>query len=290
MADLLNPSFKPGGGSYSGQTMQFQRSSERVKRKKIQRKVRLKFRHIFLYILLAAGIFVIVQQVWLFFLTWDNLWVKEIKITAQRPEVREEIQRIMEGKNLGNILLLDISHLQDVLSAHRWVKEVRIRKILPSTLEVEIKERIPFALLKKDRMVHLIDREGVLLERVENESRFDLPLLTDRGNFEKNYKEKLSLAWECLESLSPAEKEEMAVLDLSEYENVFVWLKNNPTKLILGNAHFSQKLRLYRRFSARLEAYGDLDYVDLRLPDRVFIRPVQNPFKGNFPNAHKEAN
>jgi len=269
--------------------MQFQRGKGKTKTRKAQKKRKLKFRHIFFSFLLIGGIFYSVQKSYLFLISWDNLNIKDTVIVCRNPEVKQEIQQNLENISLGNILLFDIGHLQEAMAAHRWVKEVRIRKILPSTLKIEIKDRTPLALLKKETL-YLIDEEGIHLEKIESREELDLPLLVDSNNFQKDYKEKLELAWECLRSLSPSEKEQLEVLDLSEYENITVQLKKKETKLILGNDQFSQKLQIFQKYSGRLKAFGNLEYADLRFPDRFIIKPKKNPYKELIPKSNREAN
>lgn len=289
MASHLNPPLKTRAGPFFSQHMQFQRGEGKTKTKKVQKKAKLKFWHIFFYLLLIGGIFYSVQKSYLFLISWDNLEVKDMIIVCRNPDVKEEIQQNLENINMGNILLFDIEHLQEALAAHRWVKEVRIRKLLPSTLKIEIKDRTPLALLKRENL-YLIDEEGIHLERIESTEKLDLPLLVDSNNFQKDYKEKLELAWECLRSLSPSEKEQLEVLDLSEYENITVQLKKKKTKLILGNDQFSQKLKTFQKYSAKLGKFGNLEYVDLRFPDRFIIKPKKNPYRARIPNPKKEAN
>lgn len=289
MASHLNPPLKHRTHSFFSEPMQFQRGKGKIKTKKIQRKIKLKFKHILFSFLLLGGIFYSIQQFYLFLISWDNLDIKEIEIASRKPKVKEEIQLFFEGKNLGNLLLLDIGHLQDVLSAHRWVKEVRVRKILPSTLKIEIKERTPVALLKKGDL-YLIDEEGVLLKKIERREEMNLPLLFDLDNFQKEYKEKLKLAWKCLHDLSPSQRERIEVLDLTEYENITVQLKKEQTRLILGDDQFSQKLKSFQESRAAFKKYGDLEYVDLRIPDRFYIKPKKNSsYRDLFPNLKKEA-
>ncbi len=289
MASHLNPPLKTGAEPFFPQHMQFQRGEGKTKTKKVKKKAKLKARHIFLYLLLIGGIFYSVQKSYLFLISWDNLDIKDTVIVCRNSEVKQEIQQNLENISMGNILLFDIGHLQETLAAHRWVKEVRIRKILPSTLKIEIKERTPLALLKKENL-YLIDEEGIHLEKIESREELDLPLLVDSNNFQKDYKEKLELAWECLRSLSPSEKEQLEVLDLSEYENITVQLKNKKTKLILGNDQFSQKLKTFQKYSAKLGKFGNLEYVDLRFPDRFIIKPKKNPYRARIPKPKKEAN
>jgi cell division protein FtsQ len=268
--------------------MQFQRGRGKIKRKKIQRKLRLRFMHILFAFILLGGIFYSVQRSYLFLISWDKLDIQNVEIVCRMPEIKEEINGFLDGKHLGNILLLDIGLLQEKFTVHKWIKEVRVRKILPSTLKIEIKERIPAALLKKDR-IYMIDEEGVFLEKIEQGEKVNLPLLIDSNQFQRDYEEKLNLAWECLRSLSAPEKEQLEVLDLSEYENVVIQLKENQTKLIMGHDRFQEKIRLYNRFQARLEKYGALEYIDFRIHDRLYIKP-KIPFSQShlIPQANKE--
>lgn len=288
MASHLNPSINSRADSFSSRPMQFQRKKGKTRPKKIQRKIRLKFKHIFFLFLFFGGIFYSFQRLYLFLISWENLNVKGLEIVCQKPEIREEIQQVLKGKNMGNLLLLDISHLQEALTVHRWIKEVRVRKIFPSTLKIEIKERIPIAVLKKDYL-YIIDKEGIQLEKINSRENINLPLLIDSNNFQNHFEEKLYLAWKCLRSLSPQEKERLDVIDLSEYENISVQLKTQHTRLILGSDKFSQKLELFQKSRAKFEKYGNLEYVDLRFQDRFYIKPIKNSsYMGNTPNSKKE--
>ena len=289
MAYNFNPAMNNRSHSYISEPMQFQRGRGKIKRKKIQRKLRLKFMHILFTFLLLGGIFYSVQRAYIFLISWDKLDIQEVEIVTRTPEIGEEIYGFLEGKRLGSILLLDISLLQEKITGHRWIKEVRVRKILPSTLKIDIKERTPAALLKQDN-IYMIDEEGVFLEKIGEGEKVNLPLLLDSNKFQRDYEEKLNLAWECLRSLSPSEKEQLEVLDLTEYENVVVQLKENQTKLIMGCDRFQEKIRLYNRFQAKLEKYGALEYIDLRIHDRMYIKP-KNHFSQShlIPQAGKEA-
>jgi cell division septal protein FtsQ len=289
VASHLNPPLKTRAEPFFSHHMQFQRGEGKTKTKKVQKKAKLKFRHIFFYLLLIGGIFYGVHKSYLFLISWDNLDVKDIVIVCPNHKVIQEVQQNLENIKWGNILLFDIGHLQEALAANRWIKEVRIRKILPSTLKIEIKARTPLALLKRENL-YLIDEEGILLERIDKREKLDLPLLVDSNNFQEDYKEKLELAWECLGSLSLSEKEQLEVLDLSEYENIVIQLKKKKTKLILGNDQFSQKLENFQKYSARLAKFGNLEYADLRFPDRLIIKPEKNPYRSVIPKSKREAN
>lgn len=288
MAVALNPALKYKKGSLLSQPLQFKRHREKVKTKKIQKRVKVKPIHIVFTFLLLAGIFFLIQQVYLFLMTWDHLDIKAIEVRSQKTGVQEDIQASLKGKDLGNILLLDIGHLQKILSSHRWVKHVFIRKIFPSSLRIEIQERTPEALLKKEDF-YLIDRDGVLLEKIDPNHHPGMVLLVDSNNFEKDHQEKIELAWKCLESLAPPERGKIELLDLTDYGNVTAKLKGSEINLILGSDGFSEKLEFFQGWQSRLEKYQRLEYVDLRFGDRIYIKPQKHSTRQPVPNSDKEA-
>jgi len=239
--------------------------------------------------LFLATFFLALQQLSLFLITWDRLNVTEIDIVCGKSEITEEVRDVLSRKNFGNILLLDIGRLQDALTDHRWIKKVRVKKIFPSSLRIEIEERIPEALVKKENF-YLIDRDNVELEKVDPQSKPELPLLIDKNYFRQNYDQKMDLAWRCLEELSPEEREKIEILDLSEYENLSLKLKESGTWLILGNDRFAEKLRLHQKNRARLQKYGTLEYVDFRFQDRMIIKPLQKQGRDHDNISQKEEN
>ncbi len=289
MAANLSPSYKHRAHPFFSQTMQFQRAEGRTKTKKVQRKIRLRAKHILLFFFFLAAVFFTVQRAYLFLISWENLNIKSVDIICAHPGVRDDVRHVLQGKNLGNILLFDIHQLQDAFRWHRWVKEVRVSKVFPATLKIEIKERRPMAVLRKVNL-YLVDRDGILLEQVNPEANFNLPLLTDSNNFVEGYKEKLELAWKCLDSLSPEEREKVESLDLTDDENLSLRLRNNPTKLIIGNDQFSNKIKLFQKYQAKLEKLGESEYTDLRFPGRFYVKLNKNSSGEPAAKSKKEAN
>lgn len=287
MAVNLNPALKYRSESVLSQAFRFRRHQGKIKTKNIQRKIRVKSIHILLTFLLLGGIFFLIQQIYLFLICWDHLNLKEIEVVSKRAEVRKEIYQFFKDKNLGNILLLDIDHVQELLENHRWVKNACVRKIFPSSLKIEIEERTPVAVLKKENF-YLIDKDGILLEKINPQDNNSLPLLIDSNNFEKDYKQKLKLAWKCLESLTPSEREKIEMLDLTDYGNVTAKFKESEMYFKLGQDQFSQKLKLFQKLQPKLERFGPLEYVDLRFQDRLFIKPEHYPIGNLIANSEKE--
>ncbi len=273
MASVI-PSFKLRALA-AGESRLFQRGLEKAPVRKIQRKLTVKFKHIFLFFFLLTAIFYSIFKLYLYLITCDDFQVKQISILCQRDFVRRDIQSLLDASRLGNLFLLDIRRLQDRIEDHCWVRAARVRKSFPSSLKIEVRERVPAAVLEVGSGFILVDEDGAYLERLAAREDVDLPLLRDSGSFQTRYQEKLRLAWACLKSLTQKDISGLDALDLSRSGSVSVYIQHLPTRLILGDRGFGEKLRFFQSYRERLESeYGPLEYIDLSFDDRIYIKPL----------------
>ncbi len=266
--------FRHGPVSYAG-PVQFQRGRESLPAKKIQRKFRVKFKHLFLFFFLLGASFYSLIKLYLFLVSSEIFKVERAEIVCRRDFVRSDIQAVLKASKLGNLLLLDLGRLKERVEAHRWVKEARLRKIFPSALKIEIREREPAALLSLQGKFILIDREGAHLEVLTSREGIDLPVFVDSSQFRDQYQDKLALGWRFLAELPPAEAERMESIDLSRKDNLGLRFRDQPTTLYLGDADFGERLRIYRTARETLETQvGPLEYADLSIEGRIYFKPL----------------
>ena len=270
------------------QDMHFRRHSNRLQTKKIQRKLKVRSIHVALWFTLMVLLFVGIQRLYLFLISWEKLDIQRVEIICSRADVRHEVERCLEGKYLGNILLFDIDRLQKTLSRQRWIQEVRIRKSFDPALRIIISERIPAAVLEGSPLV-LIDREGVILEQITDDAYPNLPRLRGKQTAILGEKEKLELAWRCLDNLPLENRDQVETLDLSQYANIKIKFKDFPTWLILGNDRFQEKILAYQAEKSYLVRFGVLEYADLRFSDRFIIKPRSHQADDILISPKKEA-
>jgi cell division septal protein FtsQ len=287
LAVNIHASTKYKSGSLLSRQASFQRKRGKITTKKIQGKWKLKIKHIVCAFVLFVGFFYGISRIYLFLISWERLDIKHVEIVCSKDTIQRDTGRYFAGKDLGNILLLNIGQLQDQLASHRWIKSIHIRKIFPSSIKIEINERIPTALLQKDH-VYMIDKHGILLEQIASKSRPDLPLFIDKGLFRRDFNQKLALAWKCLETLEVQDREKIAVVDLTEYENVSLRMEDSRTWIKLGNDQFHEKMDLFHKNTFLFEKYGPLEYIDFRCQDRLVLRPLTNVLAENTIDPGKE--
>lgn len=253
----------------------FQRSTTRLKLRKVNKKIRLTFKHITLLFALAGFLTYLGSRAYVSLTTWEKLRVRQIKINTNRLQLRQELMMTFGEKNLGNILKLDLKTLEKNVLSHPWVKSARLRKILPSTLEISIEERQPLILVKTPAETLLVDEEGVILEKESLEAQPALPWVFIPTGAARLTPDDLALVKECLQAIPPEGQPKARLFLVRSPACLILEFVDQPTRLILGRDHFEEKLALYRQRRAWLEeSFGPLEYVDLRFyEDRIYFQP-----------------
>ncbi len=272
MAVNLHPPFKIRIEPLLGEPARYRRRDTEIKTKKIQRKFRVKMRHAGFSLILIAGLFLGAQQGWLFLMGWDRLNIERIEIRCSKPGLRSAAARWLEQHVSGNLLLLDIRRLRGALEANSWILSVRVRKHFPSILSVEIRERVPAALLGLHSPM-LIDREGTELAPSDPDADWGLPLFIDKDRFREDREEKLARAWFFLDALSPEDRARIEIIDIGHFTDTKVMRDDFPAWLHFGRGRFSAKMKNFHAERAYLEGEAPLEYVDLSLVDRVVSKP-----------------
>ena len=77
--------------------------------------------------------------------------------------------------------LVDVAAIRERLLRFGWIQDARVSRRLPDTLVIDIVERRPSALWQHQGQLALIDREGVVLDRVPITKMPDLPLVIGAG-------------------------------------------------------------------------------------------------------------
>ncbi len=107
----------------------------------------------------------------------ERLKVRAIEVRGNRFLSEGEVRELLGPADGANILTLDIDDLSRRLRASPWLDEVSVRRSLPDTLRVELRERQPLALAEVSRL-YLMDKSGNLIDLYgARTSTFDLPIV-----------------------------------------------------------------------------------------------------------------
>lgn len=214
----------------------------------------------------------------------DRLQVRRIEVRGNVRLSSGEIQALVDGLRGTNILTADLTEYRRRLTESPWVADVALRRVLPSTVEVFVSERRPMGLCRMGSNLYLIDERGTVIDEFGPQyADFDLPildgLLRARGPGQPAIDEaRADLAARALASLGARRElaQRVSQIDVSDPHNAIVLLDNDPALLHLGDDKFLQRLQSYVDLADALrDRVPDIDYVDLRFDERVYVRPAR---------------
>ena len=107
--------------------------------------------------------------------------IRDLTVTGQNQLTKEEVLASARVTGRSSLLFLDADATRERLKANSWIADATVRKLLPGQLQIEIKEREPFALWQKDRRVSVIADDGTVLEGFVAPQLLTLPLVVGRG-------------------------------------------------------------------------------------------------------------
>jgi cell division protein FtsQ len=214
-----------------------------------------------LYGLVAGG------QIWMVgdsLLVVSGFGIDDVRITGHAETAELAILEKLELN--GSLIWFDVAEAQERVAALPWVERAVVRKFYPSTLEVEIQERTPFALWQREGQVFVMDASGTEIVPLEDARFAKLPFMVGATANEK----AAQFFLEILAEPEIAEQMRAAVFvagrrwDLHLENGVTIKLPEKDMREALAQL---VKLNAERQLLAR-----DVIVVDLRLPDRITVR------------------
>lgn len=209
------------------------------------------------------------------------LTVRRVLIHGHTQLTVAEVEALVGGVRGTSLLAVDLTATRGRLLESPWVADVRLRRVLPDTLDLYVLEREPVAIARLGQTLYLIDDTGVIMDEFGPAYRdFDLPIVdglaaprTEDGPPVDAVRAQLTGRF--LRTLVgyPDLRRALSQVDVSTPGNVKVLLGDDPTWLYLGDENFVERMRTYFELVPTLDERGRVaDYVDLRFGSRVFVR------------------
>lgn len=204
--------------------------------------------------------------------------VQHIDVQGTERLSTGEVSMLLDGLRGQNLVVTNLDPWRELVLGSSWVKDAALRRVLPGLVEVTITERRPVAIARAGRSLRLIDAEGVVIDEYgPRYASLDLPLLEGLkldGDGDPDAS-RTALALAALGNLADAGLlGRVSQIDVTRATDAIVSLNDDPTLLHLGHAQFAERLQSYLDMSRRLQSMAaDLEYVDLRFNDRVYLRP-----------------
>ena len=197
-----------------------------------------------------------------------------------------EVAALLEGLHGESILAVNLEEGRRAVLNSPWVAEASLRRTLPSTVDVTVVERTPLGIGRINGSLYLVDERGAVIDDYgPNYADLDLPIIDGLSSTPGEANPDVSrarLARRLLDALRAGHlTQRVSQIDVSDSRNAVVLLHGDPTTIRLGQERFVERLQSYFDLAPALrERVPDIDYVDLRFDERVYVGPADQPATG----------
>ena len=180
-------------------------------------------------------------------------------------------QRLSEGDVLAVLTGLrgeSLGYL-DQLTGAQTVSDAPGRVLVPGEPEAEAERRS--------------DDRGIIIDQYGPQyAQFDLPMIdglsaspAEGGTMTDGARAELAARVIAAVAARPAIARRLSQIDVTDAHNASVILSGDPAVIRLGDDRFLQRVEAYIQLAPALrERVSEIDYVDLRFDDRIYVRPV----------------
>ena len=211
------------------------------------------------------------------------LLVDNIVVHGNERLTDGEVMTVLAGLRGESLMWTDLEAWRDRLMRSPWIRDAALRRSLPSTVEIVVTERTPVGIGRIDGELYLIDESGVIIDEYgPHFADFDLPIVdglpTGTGGVGSVTDEpRAALAAQVIAAVKakPQISNRLSQVDVSDVHNAAVILTGDSARIQLGEDRFLVRLQSYLDLAATLrERVAEIDSVDLRFDDRIYVRPI----------------
>ncbi len=208
------------------------------------------------------------------------LQVSRITVRGNERLSQGEVVALLGGLRGESLLWTDLDVWRKRLLASPWVRDAALRRSLPSTVEVVVQERQPVGIGRIGGDMYLVDEHGQPIDQYGPQyADLDLPIVDGlaAGANDGSTEARADLAMRVIAALKakPDLARRLSQIDVSDVRDATVILNGDTAVIHLGDEQFLPRLESYLQLASTLrERVADIDYVDLRFDDRIYVRPA----------------
>jgi cell division septal protein FtsQ len=211
------------------------------------------------------------------------LRVDRITVRGNGRLSRDDVLALLTGLRGESLVWTSLESWRRRLLASPWVRDAALRRSLPSTVDIVIAERQPIGVGRLNGEMYLVDESGIVIDRFGPQyADLDLPIIdglsAPAGNSDSmTDPPRADLAARVIDAMRPRPEiaRRLSQIDVADLHNAAVILTGDRAVIHLGDERFLPRLQSYLELSSALrDRVPEIDSVDLRFEDRIYVRPV----------------
>jgi cell division septal protein FtsQ len=176
--------------------------------------------------------------------------VREVEVEGGRKITKETLLSLTVMEGMPNLFSVKLKEVVKQLESHPWIEQVRVKKVFPNKILIQIEERKPMAIIQLEELYY-IDIRGEIFSPVGEKDEYNYPYLTGltRQVLEKDPVEAKRLISKALELLRIAHQEKVPPLEeISEIHmektfGIHCFTKAEGVEVKMGWEDFREKLK-----------------------------------------------
>lgn len=218
----------------------------------------------------------------------SSLKINQIKINGNRIVNTNEIIQLTQVQIGALLYKADLTAIQQNIMSHHYIKDAVVERNLPNSINIQIIERVPIAMVNLSEPLYL-DEDGVVLPKTVSHKIFDLPMISGISANEPFVLGSTITQPDEIEALQL-----LAVLrtmnrplyhNISEIQvryggDILLYSAEGGVPIIFGRGDLPGKLirmEIFWNDIVRTRGVQYLQYVDLRYQDQIVARWNQGP-------------
>ena len=192
--------------------------------------------------------------------------IEAVKLSGQREINEFQILEALEIHEGSSLALFDADSARDRLGRMAWVKHASVMKLYPSTLQVNIEEKVPYALWQRGDLVSIVNESGEVITDDVDGRYANLLLVVNHGA--QRRAREINTALETVPQLRPRVRAAFLISerrwDLQLENGISVRLPEENVEAALADlVEMDKENGLLSR---------DIVAIDMRLADRITVR------------------
>lgn len=238
-----------------------------IKNNNIKMKKKRKRKNPILFLIKWTSVLLLLIGTIIFILTTPMFNIKNINISGIEHLTEEQVISLSELNKNENLFKNSKSKITSNIKQTPYVESVTIKRKLPDTIDIQIKERKRSYMLKFVNGYVYIDTQGYILEI--SEEKLELPIISGYKTEEEKISEGNRLITEDLENLNnvlkitnsleeiDVAKEIITNIDISNKEDYTVYLESEKKTIHFGDASNLSNKILYVK--AMIDSEKDIE-------------------------------
>ncbi|HPF43295.1 MAG TPA: FtsQ-type POTRA domain-containing protein [Syntrophomonadaceae bacterium] len=219
-----------------------------------------------------------------FFMNSTFFNIEKVYFTGLNQISAAEMEDLSKIKTGSNIFKINSRLYSKDFVAHPMVKQVEIVKHFPRQIEVQITERVTWAVIPYQEKFLFIDEEGVCIDQAVKLSRLDYPLITLDDLPERIFlgqalnAEGIDMIKQVWDQMSASARQNISDFHYNNQQQEVIMYTNRGTEVKFGNLERSEEKAAFLtqliKIEDDLQKEGQevLQYVDLRFAGQPVLK------------------